>query len=136
MRLLTENEMLELVSATPSDREFLADRLACLLGPDEHLWLKSAVQESDRNIVTVVHRGRRVGAIWWWYSPGNKALVLNAGASFVQDNTTPAFLRAYEMLAKQTGARSLELQTARPGVVKIYRQAGFKIEAVQMRKIL
>jgi len=136
MKLLNENQMVELLEATAADRDLLAKRMGPTLDAGTAAWFAAEVNNKHLNVTTVVCGGRKLGAIWWWYSEINKSLVLNAGASFVYEDTTPAFMIAYDRLAKQTGARSMELTTARAGVVKIYRQAGWAVEGLAMRKIL
>jgi hypothetical protein len=137
MRTLNETQCITLLEATKADRAFLAARMAGSIDARTAGWLAHEVQNKNLNVTTLLDRaGTKLGAIWWWFSPTNKSLVLNAGASFVKTDTTPAFLQAYELLAKQCGAVSMEFQTARAGVVRIYQRAGWTVEGVAMRKFL
>ena len=129
--------MLELLDATADDRALLAKRMGPVLDPRTASWLATEVQNKNLSVTTIVRGGRKLGAVWWWYSKTNRSLVLNAGASFLPgENTTRDFMAAYEVLAHRLGAQSLELQTARAGIAKLYRQAGWVIEGVNMRKFL
>lgn len=138
MKLLTENEMLELIEAGAEDRLHLSARLRPVLDREDYAWFDSALKAGQLpgNVRAVCVGGRKVGALWYGVNKITGALVAKAGASFVPEDTTPAFMRAYELLAQRHGCTSIELQTARAGVAKIYQQNGFKITGLAMRKRL
>jgi hypothetical protein len=137
MKKLSEDAMLQLLEATSADRDLLARRMAPALDHKTADWLAKRVQDRSFNVTTVCRDGQKLGAIWWWYSASNSCLVLNAGASFTKNiDTTPAFFAAYEILAHQVGAKSIELSTARAGVAKVYRAAGWIVEGVNLRLFL
>lgn len=128
--------MVELFEASDADRALLAQRLGPALDDRTAAWFEKEVQNKNLNVETIFEDGRKVAAVWWWFSPTNQSLVLNGGASFVQDDTTAAMMQAYQILAERTGAKSMELVTARAGVAKIYRKAGWLVEGLQLRKVL
>lgn len=135
MKLLTENEMVELVEATEGDRSLLADRMAPLR-PDDGKpapWLESAVKSGQCKVVTVLHQGRKLGAFWYWFSPGNKALVINAAASFVEHDTYDNFMAAYKYLARHIGATSIQAQTRRSALLRKYLRNGWEADGVVIR---
>lgn len=135
MRLLTENEMVELVESTEADRSLLVDRMAPLRPDDGQPapWLESAVKNSLCKVVTVTHAGIKLGAFWYWFSRGNKALVINAAASFVGFDTYEYFICAYRHLARQIGATSIQAQTRRSALLRKYIRNGWQADGVVIR---
>lgn len=134
MKLLTQHEMLELLPSTEEDRLHLVARLHPVVDDRDRQLLESGARERRHNFSTLHLDGEAVGCLWWFFSPANRTVVFKAGASFVKTNTTPAFIAAYDRIARSCGATSIELDTRRRGLVRVYQQYGFEITGVQMRK--
>lgn len=128
--------MVEIVEASEEDRWKLADRMRPLRNGETPPWMVQGVEKGHYKITTVLHQGERIGCFWWWNSPGNKALVVNAAASFVKHDTYDCFMEAYKLLAKIIGAESISAQTRRPGIIRKYMRRGWTVEGVCLRKKL
>lgn len=137
VKLLNATEMLELVEATDADAVHLSDRMRPVRFDDQpDAWVAEGVKNGHYKLTTILHHGKRVGCFWWWFSPGNKALVVNAGASFTQDDTFECFLVSFSRLAKKIGAESVQIQTRRPGLIRKFMHDGWNIDGVCMSKNL
>ena len=137
MRIMDEEQMLEVVEAQPAQRLELARRLAPLCGGHPAPWLAAGVKSGQFKICTVRKAGRDIAVFWWWWSPANKSFIAAAGASL--DNTRDVLddlFTAMESLAKYHGAQTIEFQTARRGLAKKIVQKGYTAEAVKFTKIL
>lgn len=130
--------MVELIDATEEDRQLLADRMFEVRHGQPAPWVLEAESAGACNVNTILLDGKKVGVFWWWYSPISQTLVLNAGASVetAQRDTYPYFMAAWRKLAAELGATHLSIQTRRAGVIKRWREGGWRVEGVMLRKSL
>jgi hypothetical protein len=70
--------MVELLEATEGDRALLAARMAPALDERTAAWFEKEVQNKNLNVTAIIQDGTKIGAIWWWYSPTNRSLVLQS----------------------------------------------------------
>ncbi len=133
MKLLKDNELVELLQATEADKQLMALRMERIRDGKDAYWLK----DPTRRVMAIANGGKKVGAYEWFFSRANKCLVICNGASFVTDlSTFPMFMRAFKIHAAQLGATSLTTITRRAGLVQKYLGDGWFADGVAMSKTL
>jgi hypothetical protein len=135
-RLLSDDEMLQLIPADDDDLFALAERMRPLRDDEVPPWLTSAVKTGEIQVSTVVWNERKVAVFWHWYSAGNKTLMVNAAGSLVCDDIIAPLLAAIHKLAHQLNATAIQFQTKRLGLIEKTMANGFKVDGVVMRKDL
>jgi hypothetical protein len=128
--------MVELLPATRADCEALGRRMAPQLVASEVESYVAYLKGQQGQVSTIQVDGRPIGVLHWGFNAANKTLNLYAGASLVPEDTTPAFMAAYDRLAADLGATSMKLETRRRGLLHLYGEWGFEVESLVMRKQL
>jgi len=136
VKLLSENDMVQLAPADGPDLVALADRMGPLRDGDIPPWLLDATERGACQATTVVHEGERVAVFWHWFSASNFTLVINAAGSLVERNVFPLIVAGGEKLARSLGAKAVQFETRRRGLIERSRTFGYHVDGVLMRKEL
>jgi hypothetical protein len=137
MLYATEDQMLDAVEADAGSRQFLAaanDRLhPSRLAP----WLKPGARAGDFKMCEIRRGSQSIAVFWYWISQGNRALVINAVASKLEgEDIFQDFERGVENFARQLGLLQIQVGTARRGMLKKLRGAGYITEEIRLTKQL
>ncbi len=136
MRLMRDEEMLEICDAGAEARAGLARQMAPLYGGKPNAWLGDSVAKG-RSQVREVRRGGAIIAVYWCYlSRLNNTLVVNAAGSLVKEDIHEDLFAACEHEARQRGAKAIQFQTARRGLVKRAQDRGYVPEGIVLSKLL
>ena len=136
MKLLDEDEMVQLLPASDSDLAALARRMRPLRDGAVPPWQNLEGSARGCEGTTVCHDGERIAVFWHWFSSGNNSLVINASASLVDRDVFPYIVAAGEKLARSMNATGLQFETRRRGLVEKARRYGYTVDGVLMRKEL
>jgi hypothetical protein len=136
MKLMDSHEMLEVTDADREARLGLAQQMAPLYQGRPAAWLAADVA-SKRCGVHQVTRGAVVLAVFWaWYSASNETYVVNAAGSLVKFDISSDLFAAIEAAARIKGAKAVQFQTARRGLVEKAQGRGYIAEGVVLSKRL
>jgi hypothetical protein len=73
---------------------------------------------------------------WYWVSPSDKAIVVNAVASLVQEDIFEDLTGGIESLARMLGCTKMVVGTARAGLVPKLVGSGYVAEEIRFVKML
>jgi hypothetical protein len=136
MRQMGENEMLEVVEADRESRIKLGRATSPFRGGHPAPWLAAGVKSGQYRVCNVLRNGEAVGVFWYWYSPADRCLVVNAGASLVKRDVFNSLFDAIQILARKLGASMMRLETTRRGLCEKLKARGCFAEGVSFTKIL
>ena len=133
-RILTQDEMLDLIEVDGADVIALSDRIREIRGNALPAWLLDGAASGKFHFRTVTYNARKIGVFWFSFEPFRGTLLVHACASLVSDDVFCPFMAGILKQAKIVGASAVEWQTARRGLVAKCRPFGFQVVNVVLRK--
>jgi hypothetical protein len=128
--------MLSLVEADEAQRVALAEVMKTVTpGGYDAPWLAEGDVGRNQKVCSVLDHGKPVALFWYWIADNN-TLVLCAACSRTSEDIFKNMQRGMELLCRKNGLTAIEICTARHGLAKKLKQAGYVAEAVRFRKTL
>lgn len=84
-------------------------------------------------LLAVEDGGRRVGTVLLRFE-GPECVIVGAGGRWPGGALAPAVLPVIEAEAERVGLASIRFHTARPGLVRFARRAGYRVQETVMQK--